>query len=894
MPQQLGSVKPRLAPGSGPRSDIRLVPAAALGWVTAWAAPLLPAAVLVALAGIAIVVAAGCLASTESVRASGRLRWPAAAAVALSGVALIAGTSAVHVYARDESPLRIPAQQGEELQLRVRVSEAVRPLSSGATGSRVLVVAEAVAATCDTSCGPRSPRPRWLSGSLLIFAPAEGWAQLSPGSLVTAEVTLAPASPQDMLLAIAFARGPPGATVAPTGVLDSTAAGIRSGLVERANRVLGIDEAGLLRGIVLGDTSGMDAILTENFRISGLSHLTAVSGMNCAIVVGIVLWPLRRSRLRGRTRAGLAGLALAGFVVLVGPQPSVLRAAVMGAVSLLALASGRSREAVPALAGTVLFLLAIDPGLARELGFALSVAATAGIVVFARRWAQQLRARGWPQPLAAAIAVGAAAGLCTAPLLLLIVARVSLISLPANLLVAPVVAAVTVFGLSAAVVAPVSPWLAEVLLRVTDLPLRWMVWIAERAARTPAAVMPWPGGPAGAIALVVVLVVAIRLLRRRRTRWLVAAACVGIVTAGVSVRVLAPTWPPTGWTFVACDVGQGDALVFALEPGRALVIDTGPDPVLVDGCLRRLGVIEVPLLVLSHLHADHIDGLAGVLHGRTVGAVATSLDPVPVEAYSRIRGSTEAAGIPLVTVTPGQSLAVGPATVEVLGPVARYVGTRSDPNNSSIVARITLGEVSILATGDVETEAQRDLLRRGTDLHADVLKVPHHGSAYQEPAFLAATGARQAVISVGAGNDYGHPDQVLVDRLTASGMTVHRTDQDGDVAVVSGSGALTVVGRGDAVRARVSAAPGLPVVDRISARPRHGPSRSRPRVSRRVLDTNRRSRPQPVAPRRAGRPARPRGSRPPRPRLPGRLPAGAPSRGEPADSRSVHPRSARP
>lgn len=806
--------------------DIRLVPAATLGWLSAWAAPLLSAGLLLAVAMAALLVALGMLLLRRSRRSAspgGRgARGPAALALALAGLGLIAGTSAVHIHARNTSPLRQLVAHEEIVRLRLQVTEAIRTLAPGATGTRVLVAGQALALTCEAACGDSSIRSWTLSGEVLVFAPAQGWAELAPGATVSATVSIATAAPEDLLIGIAFARGPPEASAPPSGVLDSAAAGIRSGLHERADRTLGRDEAGLLRGIVLGDTAGMDAILVEDFRISGLAHLTAVSGTNCAIVVGAVLWPLRRSRFPAPFRAVIAALALVAFVILVGPQPSVLRAAAMGAITLLALATGRVRQAIPALAAAVLVLLSLDPGLARELGFALSVAATAGIVIVAGRWAEGLRARGWPESLAVATSVCSAAGLFTAPLLVLIVGRVSLISLPANVLVVPVVAMVTVFGLAAALLTAVWPWLGEAMLRLTDWPLRWMVWIAERAAQTPGAVVPWPQGLVGALALAVVLVGSVLLLRRRQVRWLAAAACVGIALSGLSMRVLAPSWPPAGWALVACDVGQGDALVVSVGAGRAVVVDVGPDPVLVDGCLRRLGVQEVPMVLLSHLHADHVDGLVGVLRGRTVGAVATSVAPPPVEAYARIRRLAEDADIPVVTLRPGETWAVERATIEVLGPVARYVGTRSDPNNSSIVARITVGEVSMLATGDIEFEAQSDLLRRGIDLSADVLKVAHHGSAYQDPAFLTSTGAGVALISVGSGNDYGHPDAVLVDRLASAGMAVNRTDRDGDLAVVTlPDRDVTVVGRGDPIRAQASAAPGLPMGDRSAGQRHH-------------------------------------------------------------------------
>ena len=180
-------------------------------------------------------------------------------------------------------------------------------------------------------------------------------------------------------------RGPPTALGGP-GWLQEVAGALRDGLAEAAGRGLGPRPAGLLPGLTVGDTRAMDPVLTEEFRRSGLAHLTAVSGANVAIVVSCVLWPLRRRAVDRRLQAVVAGVALVAFVVLARPSPSVVRAAAMGGVALLALASGRSRAAVPALAAAVGLLLLIDPRLAVDAGFALSVMATAAIVLFAPGW----------------------------------------------------------------------------------------------------------------------------------------------------------------------------------------------------------------------------------------------------------------------------------------------------------------------------------------------------------------------------------------------------------------------------------------------------------------------------------------------------------------------------
>ena len=225
--------------------------------------------------------------------------------------------------------------------------------------------------------------------------------------------------------------------------------------------------------------------MEDDFRAAGLSHLTAVSGSNLAIVVGALLGLLRLVRADPRLAAGLGVAASVGFVVLARPSPSVLRAAVMGGVALLALALGRGRSAVPALAAAVLGLLFTDPALAADPGFALSVLATAALILIAPGWAAGLRHRGVPPGVAEALAVPAAACLATAPVIAGLSGGVSLVTVAANLLAVPAVAPATVLGVVAALVSPVSPPAAQLCARLAGPAADWLVAVADRAAAVP-------------------------------------------------------------------------------------------------------------------------------------------------------------------------------------------------------------------------------------------------------------------------------------------------------------------------------------------------------------------------------------------------------------------------
>jgi competence protein ComEC len=247
---------------------------------------------------------------------------------------------------------------------------------------------------------------------------------------------------------------------------------------------------------------------------------------------------------------------------------------------------------------------------------------------------------------------------------------------------------------------------------------------------------------------------------------------------------------------VVCDVGQGDAIVLRAGPAAAVVVDTGPDPVRVDRCLRRLGVRQVPLLVLTHFHADHVLGLPGVLRHRAVGRVLVGPLDEPVEQGTWVREVLRRARIPVTAAAPGTEWTLGPLRWRVLGPLRPFHGTASDPNNSSVVLRVRTRGVTALLTGDVEPVAQRALLAAGEPLAADVLKVAHHGSAAQDRAFLAAVRPRVAVTSVGADNDYGHPAPELLAELRGLGALGLRTDRQGDVALVVRDRQLRAVPRG--------------------------------------------------------------------------------------------------
>ncbi|HJQ04679.1 MAG TPA: ComEC/Rec2 family competence protein, partial [Nocardioides sp.] len=505
--------------------------------------------------------------------------------------------------------------------------------------------------------------------------------------------------------------------------------------------------------------------------------------------------------VRGRWLHLLGVLGIVGFVLLARTEPSVLRAAAMGTVGLFALGSDSRRRGLRALGVAVVALMLLQPSLAVSAGFALSVLATAGIVLLGPPFLRAL-GRWLPAVLAEAIAVPLAAQLACTPVIAALSGQVSLVAVAANLLAAPVVGPATVLGLVGGLVDLVWPWAGRLLALPAAWCAGWLLAVARHGAALPGAAIGWSATALSLAVLTVLCLVAAvglpALLRRRR--WALTAFVLGFAfLVGFPGRIwsLPGSWPPKDWIMAACDVGQGDGLAVAVGPHAAIVVDTGPDPTVEDRCLDRLGVRQVPLLVLTHFHADHVDGLSGALSGRHVGEIETTEVLDPPAGAREVQETAARAGVPVRLAPYGLTRRYGDVTVQVLYPDLTHTepgaGDGSSANNSSVVLLVESHGLRLLLTGDVEPPGQAELAQAYPGLHVDVLKVPHHGSRYQEPDWLTSLHARVAVISVGADNDYGHPAQSTIDTLQRSGVEVSRTDQDGGVAVVARDGAPALV-----------------------------------------------------------------------------------------------------
>ncbi len=621
------------------------------------------------------------------------------------------------------------------------------------------------------------------------------WSGWPVGTRVRIEGRLERADPGDPYGAVLRVRGPGSPVRAPPvslQLVERVRHGLRASVAHRAP-----EPRALVPALVLGDTAGLTPGVVEDFRTTGLSHLTAVSGANLTLLLAFCLLLARWAGARGRV---LRVVGLATVVVFVGlcrTEPSVLRAAAMGLVALAALGAGGRAAGMRHLAVAATGLLLLDPYLARSVGFALSVLASGGIVWWAGPWSALL-GRWLPRVVAESVAVPLAAHLATLPVVAAISGRVSVSGLLANAVAGPFVGPATVLGFAAAATSLASTHLAALLGFGAAWSAQPILWVAHAGAALPGSARDWPASPLaltwlGAASLATGLVLPHVLVRR----WLVVLLGLVMVVALVSPP-RRPGWPPSDWVVVACDVGQGDGLVLRAAPHDAVVVDTGPDPAVLRRCLGELGVRRVPLLVLTHFHDDHTGGLDGVLGARPVGQVWVSPLASPSGEAARVRTEAARLGIAVVTPAVGAAGSVGQVGWQVLGPragPAAEVAAEDESgrqNDASLVVMVTVAGVRVLLTGDVEPAGQEAIVAAGADLHADVLKVPHHGSSRQDPAFLAATHARLAVASAGVDNDYGHPAPGTVARLRGLGMQVLATNEHGGVAVEAEDGRVLV------------------------------------------------------------------------------------------------------
>jgi competence protein ComEC len=554
-------------------------------------------------------------------------------------------------------------------------------------------------------------------------------------------------------------------------IRERAADGLGRGMPER--------EAALARGFVLGEDEEIDERTEEDFRRAGLSHLLAVSGQNVTLLALLAMPLLGGLGIPLRERLLWVLALIAVYVPVAGAGPSIQRAGVMGVLGLLATLGGRRVSRLYALGLAALVTLAIDPAVAADVGWQLSFAAVLGILLLAsplrERIASRLGRGRWRRALAEGVAVTVAATLATAPLIAFHFETASTTTLAANVLALPAVAPAMWLGMCSAGLAQLPGVPLEPLNGLNALLLAYVAQVAEWCAAPGWAELhvhlDGRGLMLAYLGLAATLLVCWRWPRRTLAFAAVAVACwLPLPSFGGGVG-----GPPShGLRVVVLDVGQGDAILLQPRSAPALLVDAGPPGESLVAQLRAAGVERLGALILSHDQSDHAGGIPEILGAVPVGRLLyAAIEP-------RTIAETAAAGIASQRIERGTRLRSGRLRLEVLWPPAELLGgpiQGDDPNRLAIVMLARWGGFSMLLTGDAEAEAVP--LDPGP---IDVLKVAHHGSEDAGlTALLDRARPRLAVISVGAGNPFGHPTATVLSALAERGVRILRTDREGTI-----------------------------------------------------------------------------------------------------------------
>ncbi|MGF9647229.1 ComEC/Rec2 family competence protein [Pseudarthrobacter oxydans] len=486
------------------RTDVRLALPAALVWAASVAGLWLPPLALAGVCCTLLVLAALLLRRTFKARTSRRARrgngkparrsFLTTMAVALLLAATAAAHSAVAATQRHDGPLAAAVSAGKSVVAVLEVAGTPRALTAPNQAGPPARWSVPVW-TRDISTGGVVLRTR----AQLVVMGGGGWGTVVPGEMVRATGKLRPADPGKEEAGILTASSGPGQPFTPP-ILQGAAKELRERFVSAAS-FLAPDPRGLLPGMVTGDTSALDEGLNSAMKSVGMTHLTAVSGANCSLVLGALLLLARRFRLSRLPAAALAVAGLGLFVLLVGPDASVLRAALMGAVAVAALAAGRSGRGLSFLCLAVIGLLLVDPGLGSSFGFLLSVLATLGIIILGQRmmsWTPSFV----PRWAAAAVAVPLSAQLLCGPVIVVLQPQFSTYSLLANVIASPLVAPVTLLGTAAVPLVVLAPWVATGLIAVAGTFSAGVAGTARFTSQLPGSALPWPEGVPGLLTMV--------------------------------------------------------------------------------------------------------------------------------------------------------------------------------------------------------------------------------------------------------------------------------------------------------------------------------------------------------------------------------------------------------
>lgn len=572
---------------------------------------------------------------------------------------------------------------------------------------------------------------------------------------------------------------------------------IRNGIIETINNLLGENQAGLLNGMLVGERAGLNREMRQNFSDAGLTHIMAVSGMNVAFVILPLMFFFKKLKLSKRLSNILAICSLVLFVFITGFSASVLRAVVMASIILLAQILYREADVFSSLAFAAIVLLIASPGTLFDIGFQLSFAATLSLVLFYKRLYEFIGQLPIPKLISETVAVTFAAQILVTPLGVLYFNRFSIVSVFTNLLVVPLCQNITIIGFAMAGIGQLSMPIASIPAMINDFFLSFILAVTKFSSFIPFSAIQLTTPP---IVLIIIYYISVLyfgwycFIKKKSVDFRI----IIILVAAILLIFLLPIVKPPEMEVVFLDVGEGDSIYIKTVEGKNVLIDGGgfkkstPDSpgsgeMTVIPFLLDYGVDKLDLIISTHPHEDHMQGLVPVVKNFDIGVI---IEPagMPEKEYKKLNSNAIEKKIPIEECIFDNKINIDSKTyIKILYPfkTESIDDNVSDVNERSLIFKLIYEKTSILFTADMDGKMEEELTDLGIDVEADVIKVAHHGSRTASTVeFLEKVKPKAAIISVGR-NNFGHPSPRVLDRLEASGAKIFRTDENGGIILKS-------------------------------------------------------------------------------------------------------------
>jgi DNA internalization-related competence protein ComEC/Rec2 len=560
-------------------------------------------------------------------------------------------------------------------------------------------------------------------------------------------------------------------------------------------QALSQDEAAVLLGMLLGGRAGIEDEQYSDFQKTGIVHLFSVGGLHVGFLLLLANWLTSLTRLSARSKFGLGVFLLLIYGTMVAWPAPVIRAVIMGIMGLLAHYSGRDNSLLNALAISGLVILLISPDNLFSLSFQLTILASWGLIYLFPLVRARLPRKSF---MADMILVPVCAELAVLPLVAYYFNLFTPVSVFTNILITWLAGGAVILGFMAFLTAALIPALATIILYPAGLFIELILLIVQWTRQLPGAYL-WVATPAAGMLVLYFAALFVGIVALKNTsRWGLASAAAILIVFFTILLLPASCYDRGNLEIMCIDVGQGDATLLKTPQGKFILVDGGGSEFYDVGARKLLpylhyrGIRQLDMIINTHPDIDHMKGLENVAAEMDVNCVALPASIADREEYRDLRAITTRRGIPVYTVSAGDRINLEAGVdIEVLNPEnTPYEG--KDLNPESVVLQVRYGDFSALLTGDIPKEKMDEVLKK-IQLPVDVFHVPHHGSKGSLlPGFYQKLHSRWALISVGANNNFGHPNQEVLDALAENGIGVLRTDQDGAIMVRTDGREITI------------------------------------------------------------------------------------------------------